>query len=193
MQTPDFAIIGSGGGGGTIAWLLAKAGFRVVLLEQGSDFGKQAEGHLGGLGASAINGDGRYNAALHDEYRFRLERPDPKRRLRGSFNTFRRSVTGIARPLTGMGGFTGSILGGGSILWGTWSFRSLPIDFRLRDFFREQGQLKEMEEGWGYSIPNWPIDHRDMEPFYNLTEAFFAVCGDRKAVNAAVTETAWYN
>jgi choline dehydrogenase-like flavoprotein len=132
MKNPDFVIVGSGGGGGTISWVLAKAGFRVVLLEQGNDFVRQAEADLGGPASSALNGDTRYDRQLHDEYRFRLERPDPKRRLRGSYSTFRKNSAMTAQPLAGpLGGFTGSVLGGGSMLWGTWSFRALPVDFRL--------------------------------------------------------------
>jgi len=37
MEIADFVIVGSSGGGGTISWLLAKAGFKVVMVEQGAD------------------------------------------------------------------------------------------------------------------------------------------------------------
>ena len=37
MTKWNFIVVGSGGGGGTIAWLLAKRGFSVLLLEQGAD------------------------------------------------------------------------------------------------------------------------------------------------------------
>ena len=40
---PNFVVVGSGGGGGTIAWLLAKAGYSVTLLEQGPDITKEFE------------------------------------------------------------------------------------------------------------------------------------------------------
>ncbi len=117
MAHHDFIIVGSGGGGGTIAWLLAKAGYDVLLLEQGPDFA-----------AEHRDSTKDFDPALHDEFFFRLRKPDPKRRLRGDYNTFmdRTSATATALPFNG--GWTGSVLGGGSVLWGTWSFRPLPID-----------------------------------------------------------------
>jgi choline dehydrogenase-like flavoprotein len=189
MKKVDFVVVGSGGGGGTISWLLAKAGFRVVLLEQGNDFLQQAEAEL--ARAHTVKGDG-FNPQLHDEYRFRLERPDPKRRLRGAYNTFRTDETSPSRPLGGkMGGFTASVLGGGSVLWGTWSFRALPIDFCLATHFRELKQDEDMQKS-GYSVPNWPVKYADFEPYYNLAEAMFGTCGDRKEFNHAVTRTHWF-
>jgi choline dehydrogenase-like flavoprotein len=193
MENPDFVVVGSGGGGGTISWILAKAGFRVVLLEQGNDFVRQAEADLGGPASSALNGDTRFDRQLHDEYRFRLERPDPKRRLRGSYTTFRKNSASVAQPLGGwgLGGFTGSVLGGGSMLWGTWSFRALPIDFRLKTHFDDLGESRLLKE-WGYAVEDWPLRHADLEPYYNLAEALFATCGDRAAFNRAVAGTEWF-
>ena len=113
MEKADFIVVGSSGGGGTISWLLAKAGFKVLVLEQGTDWGKPLDDdHL------------KYNPQPHDEYRFRLERPELKRRPRGDYNTFRKSSLDVAKPFSG--GWTGSVLGGGSVIWGTWSFRALP-------------------------------------------------------------------
>src|SRR5438132_216578 len=118
MATSDYIIIGSGGGGGTLAWQLAKAGRRIVLLEQGSDWFKPIK-----------DGALQYNPTAHDEYRFRLERPETKRRPRGDYNTFRLNDSMVALPFTA--GWTGSQLGGGSVLWGGWAMRALPVDFRL--------------------------------------------------------------
>src|SRR5262245_5379426 len=80
---------------------------------------------------------------------------------------------------------------GGSIIWGTWSFRALPIDFRLGAHFAETGQLKTLEK-WGYSVSDWPISYAEMEPFYNIAETLLAVSGDREALNESVTSSAWY-
>ena len=119
---PNFVVVGSGGGGGTIAWLLAKAGYSVTLLEQGPDITKEFEAMPG----HPKDPDG-FNSSAHREEYFRLRRPDPKRRLRGDYTTFRRTVDDLSKPF--VNGWTGSVLGGGSTIWGTWSYRPIPLDF----------------------------------------------------------------
>src|SRR5690349_17957236 len=143
MKPAEFVIVGSSGGGGTIAWVLANAGFEVVILEQGAD----------PLGAEVLQSNNRYEAAVHDESRFRLRRPDFKRRLRGDYNTFNDGTD--IKPFGE--GWTGTLLGGGSVIWGTWSLRPLPIDFKLRTHFAATGQLKQLEQDEHYSIPDWPV------------------------------------
>ena len=157
MEIADFVVVGSSGGGGTIAWLLAKAGLNVVVIEAGSDIAKPV-----------VEGKEDYNPVTHDEFKYRLERPDPKRRLRGDYNTIRQSEATAAAPFDAA--WTASVLGGGSIIWGTWAFRALPVDFRLRTHFHKTGQLAELD-GMGYSIPDWPIQYSEMEPFYNVAAA----------------------
>src|SRR5712692_164819 len=178
MDKPDFVVVGSSGGGGTISWLLAKAGFSVVVLEQGPDIGEALD-----------SGTERYNPIQHDEYRYRLQRPDPKRRLRGDYNTFRKTATDDAKPFPN--GWTGSVLGGGSVIWGTWSFRALPIDFRLATHFRANQQPDKLVQD-GYAVPDWPITYSEMEPFYNVAETLLAVNGDRAAVNDAIKHAGWF-
>jgi choline dehydrogenase-like flavoprotein len=179
MEQADFAVVGSSGGGGTIAWLLARAGFRVFLAELGPDIAE----HLDRQNL-------QYNAATHDEYRFRQGKPGLHRRPRGDYNTFLSTDTGAQVTLFN-GAWTASVLGGGSIIWGTWSFRALPIDFRLGTHFAETGQLETLKK-WGYSVPDWPISYAEMEPFYNVAETLLAVSGDREALNKSVTSSAWY-
>src|SRR5262249_27035492 len=179
MEMADFAVVGSSGGGGTIAWLLARAGFKVFVAEQGPD-----------IAAHLDQQDLQFNPVTHDEQRFRLGRPSLHRRSRGDYNTFRSSEPSAqATPFNGA--WTASVLGGGSIIWGTWSFRPLPIDFRLATHFKETKQLGTLEK-WGYSVPDWPVSYAEMEPFFNVAETLLAVSGDREAVNRSVSESAWY-
>jgi NAD(P)-binding Rossmann-like domain len=115
MRRADFVIVGSGGGGGTIAWLLAKTGYQVTVLEQGPDW------------TEAVERDSRvFNPVAHDEELYRLRHTDPKRRLRGSYVTFREGGgSSPAAPFDG--GWTGTHLGGGSVIWGIWGLRPFPV------------------------------------------------------------------
>lgn len=179
-----FVVIGSGGGGGTIAWMLAKAGHEVILLEQGPDLRK----HL--AEPSPNTGDpAGFNSIVHDEEVFRLRHPDPKRRTRGDYNTFRQRSSIDAKPFRN--GWTGSSLGGGSVIWGAWAYRALPIDFKLKTHYEAEGQLGTLTSQ-GYSIADWPVSYSRFAPFYRIAEALFAVNGDRKAQNESVKRSAWY-
>lgn len=176
----DFIVVGSGGGGGTIAWLLSKAGYDVLLLENGPDFAKAHR-----------DPTKDFDPAVHDEFYFRLRKPDPKRRRRGDYNTFlERAVAGaVSAPFDG--GWTGSVLGGGSVLWGTWSFRPLPIDFKLKTHFAATGQLSGLEQA-GYSVADWPIAYAEMMPYFSVAEALLGVSGDRQAINESIRQSDWY-
>ena len=178
MKNPDFVIVGSSGGGGTIAWLLANAGFEVVILELGSDWIADIE-----------QSEKTYDPLPHDEFKYRLGRPDVKRRPRGDYNTFRETAKDKALPFKE--GWTASMYGGGSVIWGTWSFRALPIDLRLKAHYEATDQLKDLERA-GYSIPNWPVSYAEMEPYFNVAETLLSVSGDRAAINKAVKESSWY-
>ena len=175
MDKADFVIVGSSGGGGTIAWLLAKAGFRVAILEVGEDWSTQLHD--------------RYDPIVHDEYRFRVARPEVKRRLRGDYNTYRKSEAETAVP-KGFG-WTASMLGGGSVIWGAWSFRPLPIDLVLGTHFEKTGQADQLKQE-NYSVANWPVTYADFEPYFNLAEAILSVCGDRNETNKSVAGSSWY-
>jgi choline dehydrogenase-like flavoprotein len=177
----DFVIVGSGGGGSTIAWLLANAGLKVVLLEQGRDISREE---------LPVDGPA-FNARVHDEYRFRLRTPDPKRRLRGDYNTYRQNSDQIAEPFGEMGGWTSSVLGGATATWGTWAFRALPVDFTLRTHFDHHGLGKSLKQ-WGYAVENWPIGYQELAPYYDVAEALYAVSGNRDDEWASITKSDWF-
>ncbi len=83
------------------------------------------------------------------------------------------------------------MLGGGSVIWGAWSFRALPIDYKLATHFAKTGQLQQLQQ-WGYSVPDWPIEYSEMEPYYNVAETLLAVGGNRDEVNQGIRNSAWY-
>src|SRR5262245_36071802 len=174
----DFVVVGSGGGGGVIAWLLAKNNFKVLLLEQG----KNAAEHLANPGSAGV---GRaFDASCHDEFGVYMSRPDRLFRLRGSYNTFA-TPENDARPIDGR--WVTAPLVGGSATWGGWTYRALPIDLELETHFKSQ-MLGDMSQyDWlkdrGYEVADWPIKYEEMIPYYRIAEALFAVSGDRQAIN----------
>src|SRR6266404_425685 len=184
MTTYDFAVVGSGGGGGTISWLLAKAGFSVALLEQGNDLHKELD-----------KAGEAYNAEVHDEYRFRLRSPRIHRRPRGAYNTHRENDSADSNLVFSdlMGGWTGSTLGGGTVIWGTWGLRPFPLDFQLATFFSalEKEKLRGTMDD-RYTVVDWPIPYREMVPFYNVAEALLAVSGNRDDVFESVQQSDWF-
>ena len=150
-QTYDVCIVGSGAGGGIAAYVLAKAGARVLVLEKGPWLTEQDFGD--------------------DELRFgerNLIDQDPLIEPR----TFR------DRPEEGPHQFVGKVLpvsrcvGGGSVHYGSVCFRFRPEDFRARSTW---GDLP------GADIVDWPISYEDLAPAYTEVEKLIGVAGGRMA------------
>src|SRR4029077_12832874 len=94
-----------------------------------------------------------------------------------------------------MGGWTSSVLGGGSGGWGGWSLRPLPVDFALADLFKTaamSGLAGDLAKA-GYDVANWPIAYPELAPYYDAAEALFAVSGDRSALFASIEQSAWFD
>jgi len=186
----DFVVVGSGGGGGTIAWQLAKSNFKVLLLEQGRDPAPHMSGPV------SIGHAGAFDTSYHDEYGIYMNRPDRFVRLRGAYNTFTDAEDGGNNAEAFDGGWVAATLGGGSATWGGWSYRALPIDLNLATHFKSQNLGGETQLDWlsrqGYQVADWPIGYGDLAPYYRIAEALFAVGGDREAINRSIANSDWY-
>ena len=143
----DVLIVGSGAGGGIAAYVLAKAGARVCVLEKGPWLHERNYGD--------------------DELRFgdrRFIDQDPLIEPR----TFRND------PSEGVHKYVGKVLGisrcvgGGSVHYGAVSFRFRPEDFRARSTW---GDLP------GADLANWPITYADVAPAFRRVEALIGVAG----------------
>jgi choline dehydrogenase-like flavoprotein len=186
----DFVVVGSGGGGGTIAWLLAKYGFKVLLLEQGKNLAE----HL--TGSNEFGPAFGFDASHQDEFGAYMARPNRFFRPRGSYNTFKdvEQSGGSAPPFDQ--GWVATALGGGSATWGGWAYRALPIDLKLETHFKSQklGDQTQLDwlKGRGYDVADWPIGYEELDPYYRIAEALFAVSGDRDAINKSIESSEWY-
>ncbi|GAB4053707.1 GMC oxidoreductase [Spirosoma litoris] len=151
--TYDVAIVGSGAGGGMAAYMLAKAGAKVILLEAG----------------------GYYDPA-DPKYITQLKWPWESPR-RGASTEFRSGgdfdaawggweIDGepySAKDGTEFGWFRSRMLGGRTNHWGRISMRFGPDDFRRRSL-----------SGVG---DDWPIAYEDLKPFYDRVDRLIGVFG----------------
>lgn len=129
----DFIIIGTGMGGGTLAYGLRDSGARILLLERGDFLPQEPQNWQ----VDAVFKENRYKPAE---------------------NWFDASDGSAFKP--GVHYY----VGGNTKVYGA----ALPR-LRLQDF----GAL----EHEGGTAPAWPIDYRDLEPYYNLAEELFFVHG----------------
>jgi len=143
----DVCVIGSGAGGGPIAFELANAGFRVAVLEKGGWFDEQDFKKDEMLSRRNI-----FRSKLKDE-RHLLESPD--------------SDGGWSSDTTDQF-WGGNIVGGASNFMSAYFHRLKPQDFRL---------LSEFGPIEGANIADWPISYAELEPYYAKVEQVVGVSG----------------
>ena len=149
----DFIVIGSGAGGGIMAKQLSVAGFSVVVLEQGG-WGKYGREH-------EYNKDEWLQLNLGDDDRLMS---DPARQR----NTFRRNDKEKAVP--GSHSY-GCVIGGGTVTYGSSSWRHLPYEFR------EVSHDPTIPSGTG--MADWPLSYEELEPYYTQAEWEMGISGQR--------------
>ncbi len=149
MNDCDLCVVGSGAGGGPLAWAAARAGKSVVVLEKGpwlteKDFAKDEIAQC----------------------RRRWAKPDE----RAEPHVVAFDADGDAWPTheTSWDFWNGSLVGGSSNLMAGYFHRLKPTDFRLRS---EYGPIE------GASVADWPIAYEDLEPYYAKVEAVVGVSG----------------
>jgi choline dehydrogenase-like flavoprotein len=147
----DAVIIGSGAGGAMAAWVLTKAGAKVLILEAGRDYDPkdapmlnlQKDAPLRGTGTKD-KAFGYYDATVDGGW----EIPDePYTTAEGSEFMWWRS----------------RMLGGRTNHWARNSFRMGPYDFKPYS-----------RDGLG---TDWPIGYDDISPWYDRTEKVVGVYG----------------
>ena len=148
----DFVVIGSGAAGGIMAKQLSTAGFSVVVLEQGGwgKYGRDWEYTKDEL----VNG----NPAPADRLM-----SDPSRQR----NTFRR--TDKEKATAGTHAY-GCVVGGGTVTYGGSSWRHLPWEFN---------EATTVGKIAGTGLADWPIDYKELEPYYTQAEWEMGISGQR--------------
>ncbi|MDB5242927.1 MAG: glucose-methanol-choline oxidoreductase [Spirosoma sp.] len=149
----DVAIVGSGAGGGMAAYMLAKAGAKVVLLEAGGYFDPA---------------DPKYITQLKWPWESPRRGAATDARSGGDFDAAWGGWDIDGEPYSSKNGtefhwFRSRMLGGRTNHWGRISMRFGPDDFR-------RGSLSGVGD-------DWPITYDDMKPFYDRVDKLIGVFG----------------
>lgn len=151
----DVAIVGSGAGGGQMAYTLTLAGLKCVMLEAGRDYDPVAETPM------FMRGD---NAPLRG-----AATPDK------NFGYYDATVDGgwqvPGEPYTQASDkaeeqfwwWRARMAGGRTNHWGRISLRNGPYDFKPRS-----------RDGLGF---DWPVSYEEMDPYYTKVEMLIGVFG----------------
>jgi len=164
MNTPDIEkvshtfwdaiVIGTGIGGGTLGYALAKAGKKVLFVERGrSSLGESPSSIIGDYAENISLRES--NAADNEELMKRAGRLTDN-----IIGTSTKSDTSFV-PLLGAG------TGGSSALFGMTMERLFPEDFEPKKHFPNSPSANLPER--------WPISYEELQPFYTKAEMLYQV------------------
>lgn len=147
----DVCVIGSGAGGGPVAYELSHAGYETVVLEKGPWF----------------HSDDFYKdelaCCLRDAYTPDL---NDEQHVLEELNNQQWQATATSE--SGWNFWNGNCVGGSSNFMSGFFHRMKPKDFRL---------LSEFGKISGANIVDWPISYDDLEPYFTKVEKLVGVSG----------------
>jgi choline dehydrogenase-like flavoprotein len=152
----DICIVGSGAGASPIAYRMAKAGAKVLVLEKGpwlteKEFFKD-----------------ELTISIHDAYNPKLENEQhviEEEYINDSNESY---WQGEPTSESGWSWWNGNVVGGSSNFMSGYFHRLKPIDFRLKSEFGEIA---------GANVEDWPISYQELEPYYAMVEKEVGVSG----------------
>ena len=152
-EKTDVVIVGMGAVGGIVAAELGKAGMKGIGLERGPR-----------LSTADFN--------PHDELRY-FQRQDLRPNWKRQPVTWRPNASATAHPMTILN--YGNQAGGGTVHYGTLSWRMHEDDFRARSQTIDRYGASAIPED--SSLADWPLKYADLEPFYDQAEYELGVSG----------------
>lgn len=153
----DVIVVGTGMGGGTLGFALARAGKRVLFLEKGMANFLSSPGVLRQRHVEVVHDIGLMAEAVRREALARGGR---------AFDELRDESSGRPRDFLP---YIGAGTGGSSALYGMACERLFERDFAPRANFPDPGDSTVPE--------SWPIDYATLRPWYQRAEALYRVHG----------------
>ena len=167
QQRYDAVIVGSGFAGANMAWLLARAGKRVLILEAGpgldSTHGELLERYMLST-LKTPTAPYPPDAGALDPSRTNAPRPTTEALIL-AWNDPARSYLEYASGSLPFGSTSERLAGGTGNHWMGTAIRMDGADFSLRSTY-------------GHGL-DWPLGYDDMEPHYRQAEQLIGVAGDR--------------
>ena len=157
----DICIIGSGAGASPIAYRMAQAGAKVLVLEKGpwlteKEFFKDE---------LTISIHDAYNPKLENEQHVIEEKYQDDSSPENKGKPF---WQGEKTSESGWSWWNGNVVGGSSNFMSGYFHRLKPVDFRLKSEF---GEIS------GANVADWPISYGELEPYYAIVEKEVGVSG----------------
>jgi choline dehydrogenase-like flavoprotein len=155
LDPVDAVIVGAGGGGGVVAYELARQGWNVALLERGrvQEFSETGHHELRSQRTTVLG-----NAFGPSD----REHPRIRQNERGEW----------VRVYPSEGGYNNiaAVVGGGTLSYGAMAWRFLPKDFQMKSTYGAPANS---------TLEDWPISYEDLAPYYEKAEWEIGVSGKR--------------